>query len=85
MKLRVGDGNEILNLGDIATSKLKDNAGRNGETLNIKLRVKNSDGKSNLGESAANKLAYYYISNLLVDTSAYGTVIPDHLVVSLIV
>lgn len=63
----------------------EDDAGGNGEILNVKLRVKNGDKTSNLGEIAASKLAFCCIANSLVDTSVYVIVAPDHFIVSLVV
>lgn len=84
-KLRVKNGDEILNLDKIVADKLENNASRNDEILNVKSKIGDGDETSNLGEIIAGKLAFYCITNLLVDIFARDTIAPNHLTVPLIV
>lgn len=61
--------------------KSKDVANRNNETLNGKLKVRNTDETSNLGEITANKLVFDCITNFLVDTPLPSTIASNHFAV----
>lgn len=60
----------------------KNDAGGNGEILNIKL---DGDEILNLGEIIASKLAFCCIANFLVDTLLRSTVTLDYLALPLVV
>lgn len=63
----------------------ENNTGGNNKTLNIKLRIKNLDKKSNLGEISASKLALDHFAYLLIDTFILNTVFSDYFTIPLII
>lgn len=80
-----GEDNTSGKSEDDNDEKSENDIGRNGETLNIKLKLRDGDEISNLGEIAADKLVFCFIANLLVDIPVHGTVILDYFIISLIV
>lgn len=53
--------------------------------MNVKLRVGDSDKILNLGEIVADKLAFYYIANLLNNIPVHGTIASDYPVIFLVI
>ena len=69
---------------DNNSGQSKDDAGRNSEILNIKSKIEDSNETSNLGEIAVGKLAFYCITNLLVNIPTRSTVALDNLTLPLL-
>lgn len=63
----------------------ENNINRNGKILNAKLKIGDTDEKSNLSKIAAGKLAFGCIANPLINTSASSIVTPNHLTIPLVV